>query len=118
MILEGAVGVEVAGKIKMQHPNTRVTLIHSRGQLLSNEPLPDEFKAQALALLEAEGVEVILNERPNIVKLPDQRQRIQMKLKQMTTSHVFWATSRTIPSTSFIPENFLNKNGCLSVDEQ
>ncbi|KAF4769985.1 hypothetical protein HAV15_011638 [Penicillium sp. str.  len=108
VVIEG--GVEFSGKIKMHHPKTR---------LLSNEPLPDEFKSRALELLKEEGVEVILCERPTITALPDQTSRIETNhAKQMNAGHVFWATSQKAPSTGFLPKSLLREDGSIMVDAQ
>lgn len=59
----GAVGVEIAAELKLVVPQQEVTLIHSRSELLSSEPLPNEFKEQALLLLRETGVKVLLDHR-------------------------------------------------------
>ncbi|RAQ73182.1 disulfide oxidoreductase [Aspergillus flavus] len=69
--MESAIGVEFAGKIKTHYTGTPVTLVHSRHQLLSNEPLPEEFKTRTLELLRAQGIDVILNQRADVQELPD-----------------------------------------------
>ena len=56
-------GKESVGEPKLTHPGKPVTLIHSRSSLPPPEPLPEEFKAKALELLEEMGVEVLLNMR-------------------------------------------------------
>ncbi|EOD46621.1 putative apoptosis inducing protein [Neofusicoccum parvum UCRNP2] len=63
----GAVGIEMAAEIKHNHPSKNVILIHSRNELLSNEPLPAEFKERALAISEEGGVRVILGQRATVV---------------------------------------------------
>jgi NADH dehydrogenase FAD-containing subunit len=59
----GAVGIENAAELKVHFPNTEIILVHSRKQLLSAEPLSEEFKDRALQVLREEGVEVVLEER-------------------------------------------------------
>ncbi|PYH98627.1 hypothetical protein BO71DRAFT_416089 [Aspergillus ellipticus CBS 707.79] len=91
----GAVGVEFAGKVKARYPRTDVTLIHSRGQLLSKEPLPDEFKARTLHLLLEEGVR-------------------QVRLTSGGHIHaglVISAVTSVTPSTSFLPPAVLAADG-------
>lgn len=53
----------MASEAKIHFPQAEVVLIHSRSQLLSNEPLPDDFKAKALEILQSQGVRVLLNTR-------------------------------------------------------
>lgn len=58
----GAVGVELVADIKDYYPDKRVTLVHSRDQLLPRFGLKlHEYVVKALERL---GVEVLLNERP------------------------------------------------------
>ena len=47
----------------MVQPEAKVTLIHSRQQLLSSEDLPDEFKEKTLEMLKESGVEVVMGAR-------------------------------------------------------
>lgn len=63
----GAVGVELAADVKSFYPEKRVVLAHSRGQLLPR--FGGRLHAHALAALEKLGVEVILEERPDIIGL-------------------------------------------------
>lgn len=62
----GAVGVQMAGDIKSVYPEKRVVLIHSRDQLLQS--FGSKLHEYVLPVLSRMGVEVLLNERPN---LPD-----------------------------------------------
>lgn len=59
----GAVGIEIAAELKTFCPHLKVTLIHSRQQILSSEDLSDEFKDLALNLVHEAGVETILGAR-------------------------------------------------------
>ncbi|RFU29645.1 hypothetical protein B7463_g6701, partial [Scytalidium lignicola] len=62
----GAVGVELASDIKDFYPDKEVTLIHSRGQLLSN--FGKRLQDYALTALRDElEVRVVLNERPKML---------------------------------------------------
>ena len=64
----GAVGVELAGDIKDFYPDKDVTLIHSRGELMSN--FGKRLQEYTLTALRDElKIQVILNERP---KMPAQ----------------------------------------------
>ncbi|EEP81637.1 predicted protein [Uncinocarpus reesii 1704] len=61
----GAVGVELASDIKDFYPDKEVTLIHSRGQLMSH--FGSRLQAYALSVLRDElEIRVLLNERPNM----------------------------------------------------
>jgi NADH dehydrogenase FAD-containing subunit len=57
----GAAGVEIAGDIKSQYPQKKVTLIHSREQLLNN--FGPGLHDRAKSALEELGVELYLGQR-------------------------------------------------------
>ncbi|KAJ5505372.1 hypothetical protein N7453_004329 [Penicillium expansum] len=100
----GAVGIEFAGKIQTHHPGTPVTLIHSRDQLLSNEPLPEEFKLRTLQLLRQQGVNVILNRRAEIEELPDETYYIKFNDgNRLHTAMVIMATPLPPPRRNSCP---------------
>ncbi|KAL4867242.1 hypothetical protein BDV12DRAFT_123343 [Aspergillus spectabilis] len=60
----GAVGVELASDIKDFYPGKEVTLIHSRGEILSR--FGGRLRGYALSALEQLGVKVVFNERPAV----------------------------------------------------
>lgn len=103
LISPGAVGVETATEVKHTYPSLNVTLIHSRSELLSSEPLPDQFKEQVLHAVRETGVKVILNTR--------------FDLEEPGSRYVIKAISRPVPSTSFLPGQVLDKEGYVRVTE-
>lgn len=112
-------GVEFAGKVKAHYPKTPVTLVHSRNQLLLNEPLPEEFKALSLKLLQEEGVQVILGKRAAVDELPDQT--FYVKFQDGDRLHaglVIMAASQASSSATFLPREILNNDGSIMVDLQ
>ncbi|KAM3067061.1 hypothetical protein ACMFMG_011734 [Clarireedia jacksonii] len=112
----GAVGVEFAGKIKIHYPGTPVTLVHSRNQLLSKEPLPEEFKTKTLELLREQGIDVILNQRADVEELPDGTFYIKFNDRnRLHTAMVIMATTSSYPSTQFLPSSILS-NGSINTD--
>ncbi|KAL4863654.1 hypothetical protein BDV12DRAFT_206350 [Aspergillus spectabilis] len=119
VIVIGGVGVEFAGKIKMAYPQRPVTLVHSRDQLLSKEPLPRRFKDRALGMLREQGVKVILGERPRVILLPDNTYRIELDHEpHISADRVIWAASERTPSTGFLPDSILNNDRAIKVDAQ
>lgn len=114
----GAVGVEFAAEIKTNHPQ-RVSLIHSRNALLSNEPLPDEFKERTLKVLQEEGVDVILGERPT-VHVDNDIFKIDFGEGKETGAAAFVinATTSSAPSTQFLSSDLLDKDGYVKVTGQ
>ncbi|RMD41967.1 hypothetical protein DV735_g3163, partial [Chaetothyriales sp. CBS 134920] len=118
----GAVGVEIAGELKYTHPSTKVTLIHSRGTLLSSEPLPDDCKLAALRALEDLGVAVILNQR--VLQITDTKNVQGQTGKELTlqdgskliADHVMPAITKNVPATSYLPESVLDKEGMVKIN--
>ncbi|EKG13084.1 hypothetical protein MPH_09760 [Macrophomina phaseolina MS6] len=114
----GAVGIEFAGEIKSYHPHNRVILIHSRDELLSNEPLPAEFKSQALSGLEELGVEVVLGQRAD-VSAEDGVSKITLTNgRTINAGYVFPAASRFSPNTECLPSNAVDEAGYVKVTSQ
>ncbi|OJJ70354.1 hypothetical protein ASPBRDRAFT_31256 [Aspergillus brasiliensis CBS 101740] len=119
VVVIGGVGVEFAGKIKMAYPHNSVTLVHSRDQLLSKEPLPERFKSRVLEMLREQGVKVILGERPGVIMLPDNTYRIELNHEaHIFADRVLWAISQGVHSTGFLPDSILNEDGTIKIDAQ
>lgn len=118
MIYLGAVGVEMAAEIKHVHPTQKVTLIHSRGNLLSSEPLPEEFKDRVLQVVKELGVEVILNDRViDVQPLADSTSSrlILMDGSRLVAGHVIWALSKSVPTTTYLPDDSLDPEGFVKI---
>ncbi|KAH8589395.1 hypothetical protein B0O99DRAFT_692625 [Bisporella sp. PMI_857] len=112
----GAVGIEMAAELKLVQPDQKVTLIHSRAELLSSEPLPSSFKAQTLATLQETGVEVILNDR--VVEQREVEGEYELTLKDgktFKTGHVIWAISKQVPTSTYLSDEVLNEEGYVKV---
>ena len=111
----------MAAELKVVEPTRKVTLIHSRDKLLSSEPLPDDFKDRTLSVLQEAGVDVILNDRVMEVapvQTPDGAPLYKLTLKdgsKMATSHVIWAISHSLPSTSYLPAASLDAEGYVRI---
>lgn len=113
----GAVGVEVASEIKMLFPTKKVTLVHSRGELLSSEPLPEDFKQKALELLRQAGVEVLLGKRvTNDEKMSNGVVKIVLSSgEEIFAGKVIYSTSKHSPRTEFLPQDVLDKDGYVKI---
>ncbi|OJD11676.1 hypothetical protein AJ78_07601 [Emergomyces pasteurianus Ep9510] len=119
----GAVGIEMAGELKLVQPDLKVTLIHSRSKLLSSEPLPDEFGDRALELLHDGGVETILGSRV-LDTVPTQAKGITTPSYTLTlgdgrtvkAGYVINAISKYSPTTSYLPSTVLDKEGYVKVN--
>jgi NADH dehydrogenase FAD-containing subunit len=120
----GAVGIEMAAEVKLCHPHTKVTLVHSRDKLLSSEPLPDETKDMALQALRDAGVEVLLPERATGTTAsigPDGRAMQTLTLqdgRHLVASQVISAISQSVPNTSYLPKSALDSEGLVKIDPQ
>lgn len=114
----GAVGIEFAGEIKNYHPHNRVILIHSRSELLSNEPLPSEFKTQAVTLLEEMGIEVILGQRANVTAEDGFSKITLTDGRVINAGYVFPAASRFSPNSECLPRDAVDENGYVKVTSQ
>ncbi|KAG6844176.1 hypothetical protein H0H87_009146 [Tephrocybe sp. NHM501043] len=60
----GAVGIELAGEIKDQWPEKKVTIVHG-DKLLLNPSYPDKVRRSAAASVTARGIQLVLDEYIN-----------------------------------------------------
>lgn len=117
----GAVGVERAATLKVCRPHLKVTLVHSRGQLLSSEDLPDETKERAGELLKESGVEVLLNRRViATTKVETSYGSTNYELgfddgSKLITGEVVMATSRGVPTTQYLPPSAVDEAGYVKI---
>jgi NADH dehydrogenase FAD-containing subunit len=110
------VGVEFAGEIRNYYPHISVTLIHSRSEVLSSEPLPSEVKAKAKMLLEDEGVDLILGQRATINELPNGKFEVTLANGQTITADLALDTTKKgSATTSFLPAEALNEEQEIKV---
>jgi NADH dehydrogenase FAD-containing subunit len=109
----GAVGVEFAAEIKNYYPQIAVTLVHSRAEVLSSEPLPSDVKDRARILLEEEGVDLVLGSRASITSLPSGQFKVDLANgNTITADFVIDSTQKGIPTTHILPTE------CLNVDKE
>ena len=73
--------VELAGEIKMAHPEKHVTIVHA-GRLPISEAFPDSFRERAVNSIKNHGVELLLNEKVDMSSLGTSD---QIKLKSGKT---------------------------------
>jgi NADH dehydrogenase FAD-containing subunit len=113
----GAVGVEFAGEIKNYYPGIKVTLIHSRNQVLSSEPLPSQVKEQVGKMLVEEGVNVILRNRACVTEQANGE--FEVKLANgtvLTADFVIDSTKKGSPTTGTLSKECLNEDGEIMVN--
>jgi hypothetical protein len=120
--LKGAVGIEIAAELKLIEPSLKVTLVHSRDNLLSSEPLPDEFKDRALSVLKDAKVEVVLNHRVvDISPVEGSGSNYKLTLgdgSQMAAGAVITALSKPVPTTSYLPDLALDLDGYVKISSR
>ncbi|KAF2798625.1 FAD/NAD(P)-binding domain-containing protein [Melanomma pulvis-pyrius CBS 109.77] len=115
----GAVGIEFAGEIKNYYPSISVTLIHSRSEVLSSEPLPAEIKAQVKTLLKEEGVDVILENRASVEDLPNGKYEVTLANgTKLVADLVLDATKKGYPTTNSLPPQCLDDAREIMVNSQ
>ncbi|KAF2420210.1 FAD/NAD(P)-binding domain-containing protein [Tothia fuscella] len=116
----GAVGIELAAKVKMEYPNNEVILVHSRETLINAEPLPQEYKAKALELLLITGTHVKLSQR---VLKEEQIQTVDGARIQVTLSggetiicdKVIYSAVQKGANTEFLAQGGRDEIGCIQV---
>lgn len=118
----GAVGIEMATELKAVQPEARVTLVHSRDELLSSEALPAEFKDEAARLVREAGVELLLGKRVagarEVRREGGEEAVTELRFtdgERMEASVVIMAVSRPVPSTGFLPREALDAEGLVRV---
>jgi thioredoxin reductase len=112
----------MASEIKVVEPWQQVTLVHSRDNLLSAEPLPDDFKERSLEVLQEAGVKVVLGKRvidSTAVQAEDGSRAWRLTLsggQQIAAGHVITAISRSTPTSTYLPSAALDKDGYVKID--
>jgi NADH dehydrogenase FAD-containing subunit len=106
----GAVGVEFAAEIKSYYPAIGVTLVHSRSEVLSSEPLPSDVKNRARLLLDEEGVELVLGNRATVTEQPNGRFIVTLANSEtIIADFVIDFTKKGLPTTDVLPSECLNQ---------
>lgn len=114
----GAVGVEFSGEIKNYYPQIDVTLVHSRAEVLSSEPLPSDVKERAKILLEEEGVNLVLGNRASITELPSGQFSVELASGDIITADfVIDSTKKGVPTTDVLPAECLNEDKEIMVHQ-
>lgn len=120
----GAVGIEMAAELKLVMPHVDVTLAHSRNKLLSSEGLSDECKDKALELLREGGVTCLMEHRlasDNVVTEEDGQVRHDIEFTnghKMSAGVVIMAISRSVPTTTYLPEAARDHEGFIPVSNE
>ncbi|KAF9225465.1 FAD/NAD(P)-binding domain-containing protein [Gyrodon lividus] len=97
----GAVGIELAGELKDEHPDTIVTIVQGSNQLL-NATYPLSLRAGLEKRLRARGVEIVFNEY--IDDIPEEGS-VGVKTRkgtQIATADLVISTRGPRPNTGFV----------------
>jgi NADH dehydrogenase FAD-containing subunit len=114
----GAVGIEFAAEIKSYYPQISVTLVHSRNEVLSSEPLPADVKDRAKLLLEEEGVDLVLGSRATVTEQPNGQFTVALANNQtITADFVIDSTKKGTPTTDVLPTECLNEDKEIMVHQ-
>ena len=90
----GAVGIEIAGDIKLRFPEKTVNLVHPH-EVFPPEPLSLEFKRLIQDSIERAGVNIYLNTRINRTKSSDTGDLITTETGKTIPSEInFWCTAK------------------------
>ena len=117
----GAVGIEMAAELKMTKPDIKVTLTHSRDQLLSSEGLSDECKDKALELLEEAGVQMLMNHRlanSETANPGDGSSKLNLTFTNghtMVASQVIMAVSKSQSTATYLPASAVDEDGFVKI---
>jgi NADH dehydrogenase FAD-containing subunit len=113
----GAVGIEMAAELKLVHPERKVTLIHSRSQLLSSEDLPSQYKDRVLSMLQSTGVDVVLESRvTNTTELGSGVHEVELSDgTRLQAAQVITAISKPSPTSSYLPASSLDDEGRVKI---
>lgn len=113
----GAVGIEMAAELKLVQPHVKVTLAHSRDELLSAEALSKECKDASLALTREAGVEVLLNHRlKNTAEVEDGYELEFENGHKMLCSDVFMAVSKPVSTATYLPQSALDSDNLVKIN--
>jgi NADH dehydrogenase FAD-containing subunit len=114
----GAVGIEFAAEIKSYYPKIGVTLVHSRKEVLSSEPLPSDVKDRVRILLEEEGVDLVLGSRATTTERTNGQFTVALAdSKTITADFVIDSTHKGTPTTDVLPSSCLNEDKEIMVEQ-
>ncbi|KAG4426795.1 hypothetical protein IFR04_000226 [Cadophora malorum] len=113
----GTTGVETAGELGFEYGKVKkITLIASGAQVLEGTP-PSVSKT---ATKQLKAVNVTITPSTKILgsaTTPDGRTELTLSDGQKITTDLYLPTAGLIPNSSYIPQEYLNQNGYVVVDE-
>ncbi|KAG6909523.1 hypothetical protein DXG01_017080 [Tephrocybe rancida] len=99
----GAVGIELAGEIKDEWPDKKVTIVHG-DKFLLNPSYPDKVRKSAAASVTARGINLLLDE---FINEPDTKEVQGISTasgKQLKNADLVVQTRGPRPNTAFVSE--------------
>ena len=109
----GLVGVELAAEIITRFPDKKVKLIHSGERLIPRNNL--KSSNYAMKFLNKKGVEILFNERVNIIG----NKKHILKDGRMIKADIIYLATGIMPNFNFMQKNFsnfLSKNNFIKVN--
>jgi NADH dehydrogenase FAD-containing subunit len=106
----------MSAEMKVHFPDKEIILIQSRSDLLSREPLSDEFKAVALKLLQEQGVDVRLNTRLLRETADGGSKVLELSTgEKLPCDKVIYTAVQQGPNSDFVPKAALDEEGYVQV---
>jgi len=99
----GAVGVELSGEIRDEHPDKKITIVHAQDNLL-NETYPAKYRNRVKAGVAARGIDLVLNEYVEEFPPSGSGELVFRSGKKLSAGLVVIASGPK-PNTSFIEES-------------
>jgi NADH dehydrogenase FAD-containing subunit len=92
--------------------------VHSRDELLSSEPLSEEFKESVKTALGKTGVEVLLGRRVTLSEPNNTRaQTLSLSTGEtLQAEKVIFSTAKPAPHTEYLPKEALDEHGFAKVN--
>lgn len=116
----GPTAVSAAYNFKRQYPGKRVSLYFPGSAILRN--YPDKTRSTITTMLLEQGVELKPGHRavcPDNIEAITQGETVEWKTGQaaIQPDMCLWAVGQLKPNSGFLPEEMLDKNGFVGVDE-
>lgn len=113
----GSTGVETAGELGFEYGKVKkITLISSGAQIL--EGTPPSVSKTATKQLKALNVTITPSTKiSGSATTPDGRTELTLSDGSKITTDLYLPTAGLVPNSSYVPQQFLNQNGYVVVDE-
>ncbi|KAK0261268.1 hypothetical protein LTR35_017891 [Friedmanniomyces endolithicus] len=113
----GVTGVEVAGELAFEYgPAKKIILIAAGSTVLDDAPA--SISAYSLKALKNLNVDLKMKAKvTGTVRLPNGRKELTLSSGDKLTTDMYVPTFGLMPNSSYVPKDYLDKNGSVKVDE-